>query len=113
VRASEEQALKRVEEKKRTARREATSAPDPRRQLRDARLRVERVEEEVAALEQEVDKLTRTLDDPGLYTRVGGVEEARRLGARLDSLRSRLDEALAAWERETAALETLERAMVS
>jgi ATP-binding cassette subfamily F protein 3 len=113
VRASEEQALKRVEEKKRTARREATSAPDPRRQLRDARLRVERVEEEVAALEQEVDTLTRTLDDPGLYTRVGGVEEARRLGARLDSLRSRLDEALAAWERETAALETLERAMVS
>jgi ATP-binding cassette subfamily F protein 3 len=85
VRASEEQALKRVEEKKRTARREATSAPDPRRQLRDARLRVERVEEEVAALEQEVDTLTRTLDDPGLYTRVGGVEEARRLGARLDS----------------------------
>jgi ATP-binding cassette, subfamily F, member 3 len=113
VRASEEQALKRVEEKKRTARREATRAPDPRRQLRDARLRVERTEQEVAMLEQEVDELTRTLDDPGLYTKAGGVEEARRLGARLDSLRSRLDEALAAWERETAALETLERATVS
>jgi hypothetical protein len=113
VLASEEQALRRVEEKKRTARRDAASAPDPRRKLRDARLRVERAEREVALLEQEVNEATRALDDPGLYTKVSGVAEARRLGARLDSLRSRLDEALVAWERETAALETLERAMVS
>ena len=113
VRAAETQALRRVEEKKRTARREATSAPDPRRQLRDARARTERAEEDVATLEREVGDLTRTLDDPGLYTKTGGVGEAHRLGARLDSLRSRLDEALAAWERETAALETLERATVS
>jgi ATP-binding cassette subfamily F protein 3 len=113
VRAAEEQALKRVEEKKRTARRDAAGAPDPRRKLRDARLRAERAEQEVASFEQEVNELTHTLNDPGLYTKVGGVEEARRLGARLDSLRSRLDEALAAWERETAALETLERATVS
>jgi len=113
VRAAETQALRRVEEKKRTARREATSAPDPRRQLRDARARTERAEEDVATLEREVGDLTRTLDDPGLYTKTGGVGEAHRLGARLDSLRSRLDEALAAWERETTALETLERATVS
>jgi ATP-binding cassette subfamily F protein 3 len=113
VLASEEQALRRVEEKKRTARRDAASAPDPRRKLRDARLRVERAEREVALLEQEVNEATRALDDPGLYTKVSGVAEARRLGARLDSLQSRLDEALVAWERETAALETLERAMVS
>ena len=113
VRTAEEQALKRVEEKKRTARHGATSAPDPRRQLRDARARAERAEQDVAMLEQEMDELTRTLDDPGLYTKSGGVAEARRLGARLDSLRSRLDEALAAWERDTAALEALERAMVS
>jgi ATP-binding cassette subfamily F protein 3 len=113
VRASEQQALKRVEEKKRTARRETTSAPDPRRQLRDARTRTERAEAEVTTLEQQVGEVTRTLDDPGLYTKAGGVEEARRLGARLDSLRMQLDEALAAWERETAALEALERATVS
>jgi ATP-binding cassette subfamily F protein 3 len=113
VRAAEDQALRRVEEKKRTARREQAGAPDPRRQLRDARMRTERAEQEVATLEQQVGELTRTLDDPGLYTKAGGVEEAHRLGARLDSLRMELDEALAAWERETAALEALERATVS
>ena len=113
VRAAEDQALRRVEEKKRTARREQAGAPDPRRQLRDARQRTERTEQAVATLEQQVEEVTRTLEDPGLYTKAGGVEEARRLGARLDSLRLQLDEALAAWERETAALEALERATVS
>ena len=113
VRASEDQALRRVEEKKRTARREQASAPDPRRQLRDARGRSERAEQEVATLEREVEELTRTLDDPALYTKAGGVQEAHRLGARLDSLRMRLDKALAAWEQETTTLEALERATVS
>jgi ATP-binding cassette subfamily F protein 3 len=113
ARAAEDQALRRVEEKKRTARREQVRAPDPRRQLRDARQRTERAEQVVAAVEQQVEEVTRTLEDPGLYTKAGGVEEARRLGARLDSLRLELDEALAAWERETAALEALERATVS
>ncbi|HET9684408.1 MAG TPA: ABC-F family ATP-binding cassette domain-containing protein [Gemmatimonadaceae bacterium] len=113
VRATEEQALRRMEEKKRTARRESSATPDPRRQLRDARARAERAEAEVEALEGEVEALMNTLEDPGLYTKAGGVEEAHRLGARLDSLRTRLDEALAAWERETAALEALERATVS
>ena len=113
VRAAEDQALRRVEEKKRTARREQGSAPDPRRQLRDARQRTERVEQQVATLEQQVEELTRTLDDPALYTKASGVQDAHRLGARLDSLRTELDEALAAWERETAALEALERATVS
>ena len=114
VRAAEEQALRRVEEKKRTARRESTgSAPDARRQLRDARTRAERAEQQVEVLEREVEELTRTLEDPRLYTRADGVEEAHRLGARLDSLRARLDDALAAWERETAALEALERTTVS
>jgi len=113
IRATEEQALRRVEEKKRTARRDSSSAPDPRRQLRDVRARIERAEADVAALEGEVEAVTRTLEDPGLYTRADGVEEAHRLGVQLDSLRTRLDEALAAWERETAALEALERATVS
>jgi ATP-binding cassette subfamily F protein 3 len=113
VRAAEREALRRVEEKKRTARRETTGAPDMRRQLREARARTERIEQEVAALEQQVETLTRTLEDPGLYTKPGGVEEAHQLGARLDSLRKQLDEALAAWEEQTAALEALEGAMVS
>jgi ATP-binding cassette subfamily F protein 3 len=111
VRASEELALRRVAEKKRTTRREERSAgADPRRQLRQARERTERVEREVAELEAEVTALTTQLEDPELYTRVGGVEEANRLGARLEALRSQLDLALATWEEETASLESLERA---
>jgi ATP-binding cassette subfamily F protein 3 len=111
VRAAEELALRRVAEKKRTARLEERSAsPDPRRQLRQARERAERAEREVTELEAEVSTLTATLDDPELYTRPSGVEEATRLGARLETLRSRLEVALTTWEEETASLESLERA---
>jgi ATP-binding cassette subfamily F protein 3 len=110
VRAAEEEALRRVEEKKRTARREERAAPtNTRRQLRQAQERVARTEQEVAELEQEVSTLTATLDDPELYTRPNGVQEANQLGVRLDQLRARLDLALASWEQETAALESLER----
>ena len=110
VRAAEEVALRRVDEKKRTARRDERSASsDGRRQLRQAQERTERAEREVAELEQQVTALMATLDDPELYTRPGGVQEANRLGARLETLRARLDTALATWEQETATLESLER----
>jgi len=100
-----------VAEKKRTTRHEERpTASDPRRQLRQARERAARAELDVAALEEEVSTLAATLDDPGLYTRPGGVEEANRLGARLEALRTRLDHALATWEAETTSLESLERA---
>jgi regulator of replication initiation timing len=81
--------------------------------LRQAQERAARAEREVAELEQEVTTLTATLDDPELYTRAGGVQEANQLGVRLDKLRARLDIALATWERETAALESLERETTS
>ncbi|MEO6527136.1 MAG: ABC-F family ATP-binding cassette domain-containing protein [Gemmatimonadaceae bacterium] len=111
VRASEEVALRRMDEKKRTARREERPATgDARRALRQAQERAAIAERAVAELEKEVTTLTATLDDPELYTRPRGVEEAHRLGARLDTLRTRLDAALATWEQETAALEKLERA---
>src|SRR5688500_813299 len=114
VRAAEEVALRRVDEKKRTARREERPASgNVRRQLRHAQERAERAEREVAELEQQVTALTATLDDPELYTRPGGVQEANRLGARLETLRGRLDAALATWEQETAALESLERETTS
>jgi ATP-binding cassette subfamily F protein 3 len=115
VRASEELALRRVDEKKRTTRRDeqrSTSA-DARRQLRQAQDRAARAEREVAELEREVHAVTAALDDPALYTRPNGVAEASRLGARLDALREQLDAALAAWEQDTASLESLERATAS
>jgi len=114
VRASEEVALRRMDEKKRTARREERpSTSDARRTLRQAQERTALAERAVAELEQEVTKVTATLDDPGLYTRAGGVEEAHRLGSRLDTLRGKLDAALATWEQETGALEQLERSTTS
>jgi hypothetical protein len=110
VRAAEEVALRRVDEKKRTARREERPASsDVRRQLRQAQERAARAERDVEELEQEVTALTVTLEDPELYTRPAGVQEANRLGVRLDTLRGQLDAALSAWEQETAALEALER----
>ena len=111
VRASEEVALRRVDEKKRTARREERKdgGQDPRKALRQARDKAAAAERDVEALEGVVSGLTHTLEDPGLYTRPGGVEEAHRLGMELDQARVKLDAALAVWERETAALESLER----
>ena len=111
VRASEEVALRRVNEKKRTAHREARpNHEDPRKALKAARERADKVECEVAELEGEVLRLTTTLDDPELYTRSNGVQQAQKLGTELDKYRVRLDRALAAWEKETASLELLERA---
>ena len=117
VRASEEVALRRVEEKKKTARhaeQRGGSAPakgkdDPRKVLRSARESTSQAERAVAELEAEVGALTHTLDDPELYTRPDGVQKAHSLGVQLDTVRARLDRALAAWERETDALEALER----
>ena len=98
-------------EKKRTARREERPAgSDPRKALKQARERANAAEREVAQLESEVSRLTKTLDDPELYTRTNGVQQAHRLGTELDKVRARLDRALSAWEEETAVLESLERA---
>ncbi len=114
VRASEEVALRRVDEKKRTSRRdERPKGEDPRKALKQARERADRAEKSVAELEGEVSKLTTTLDDPELYTKSNGVERAHKLGAELDKVRVKLDRALASWEQETATLETLERATTS
>ncbi len=110
VRASEEQALRRVDEKKRTQRRDERPArEDVRRALRQARERAERAESSVSELEAAVHSLTVTLDDPELYTRPDGVASARALGNQLDQARGRLDKGLAEWESATAQLEALER----
>ncbi|MFL5606435.1 MAG: ATP-binding cassette domain-containing protein, partial [Gemmatimonadaceae bacterium] len=115
VRASEEIALRRVDEKKRTASKQERSTTDvdsQRRSLRQARDRAAEAERKVSEIDGQITTLTTTLDDPELYTKPDGVERAHKLGAQLDTLRARLDKALAAWEQETAALEALERATV-
>ena len=110
VRASEEVALRRMDEKKRTARRDEKNAvEDPRKAMRTARERAEKAEREVAEVEAQVTRITVQLDDPELYTKRGGVEQAHKLGMELEKLKKRLDRALAAWEQDTASLESLER----
>ncbi len=111
VRASEEVALRRVDEKKRTSRRdERPNQEDPRKALKLARQRADKAEREVDELEGEVSRLVTTLDDPELYTRPNGVQQAHKLGTELEKVRTRLDRALALWEKETASLESFERA---
>jgi ATP-binding cassette, subfamily F, member 3 len=115
VRASEEVALRRVAEKKKThppdaARGAGSRQNDVKKALRTARDSAARAEEVVSQLDGEVSRLAQTLEDPELYTKPDGVERAHKLGKELDTLRARLDRALAAWEQETAALEALERA---
>ena len=114
VRAAEEVALRRVDEKKRTASKQDRASSSgvgdvERKTLKQARERAADAERKVSELDGEITTVTTTLDDPELYTKAGGVEQAHKLGARLDGLRARLDKALATWERETAALEKLER----
>jgi ATP-binding cassette subfamily F protein 3 len=115
VRAAEEVALRRVEERKRTSRKEgraAGSRGDQRKALGQARERAAEAERIVSEIDGEITVLTTRLDDPELYTTPAGVDEAHKLGTRLDALRAKLDSALATWEQQTAKLEELERTAV-
>ncbi len=106
VKAAEEEALRRVEEKKKTARRE-DAGRDARKTLRAAKQRVTELEERIQTLEQRTAALTAELEDPELYTKPSGVTRARELGAELDRLKAELETALEAWTEATEALDTL------
>jgi ATP-binding cassette subfamily F protein 3 len=109
VRASEEEALRRVQERKRT-RQEPSNSRDSKDKTaaRKARQAVEEVEKRVAALEQQVSALSAELEDPALYTSASGPQRAHALGAQLDKVRDSLDRALAEWTRLTEAAELAE-----
>ncbi len=108
VRAAEDEALARVQERKRVAaQREREAKTDPRRERRAAERELADAEAEVARLEAAVASLTAALEDPDLYTRPDGVAEARRLGADLDARRRDLDAALARWTAATERAEAL------
>lgn len=119
VRAAEESSLRRVHERQKVARQARgdavagrsadahLSSKDTRRQQRAAQRELEQAEARISELEAEVARITAALEDPSLYTRAGGVEEATRLGAELERARIELDAAFARW---TAATETVEAA---
>ena len=106
IRASEEEALRRVDERRRTERREQRDK-SARTALRSARARVDELETQIQTGEREIAEITTKLEDPGLYAANDGISVARALGARLDSLKAELDALLAEWGAATEALETL------
>jgi ATP-binding cassette subfamily F protein 3 len=106
VRAAEEEALRRVQEKKKTVRRD-DAGREERNQLRSAQRRVAELEAEIQEMENRIEAISRELEDPELYTRSDGVKQAGELGAELERLKPRLERALEAWGTASEALDTL------
>jgi ATP-binding cassette subfamily F protein 3 len=113
VRASEDEALRRVQEKKKTARRAETgrdgrdSPREMKNALGGAQRRVAELEARIQELESETQRLTAELEDPELYTKPTGVTRAKELGASLDELKQKLERTLDEWATATEALDTL------
>ena len=105
VAAAEQEALRRVKERK-TMRRKETEGDQLKAVLRDTRRQVEKSEREVAVLERKVAELTALLEDPELYTTREGTAKSLVAGKELDDARCELDEAIDRW---TAATERAEQ----
>lgn len=100
VAAAEQEALRRVKERKTTRRREV-QGDDTRVALKELRRKVEDSEQEVAALESKVAELTALLEDPELYTTRQGTERSLLAGKELDVVRKKLDLAIEKWTTAT------------
>ena len=112
VRAAEDEALRRVHERQKLARtgaRGKSTAGDRRRQLKSAEEELARLELRVAELEGKVATVTAALEDPALYTRANGIDDARKLGIDLDVAKRELDQTLAEWTRVSENLEAVTR----
>jgi ATP-binding cassette, subfamily F, member 3 len=105
IAASEQEALRRVKERK-TTRRQEVKGDDTRTALRALRQQVERCEKDVAALERKTAELTALLEDPELYTSRDGTARSLVAGKELDEVRRQLDAAIERW---TAATEKAEQ----
>jgi ATP-binding cassette subfamily F protein 3 len=106
VQAAEEEALRRVQEKKKTARREDTGR-ESRATLRNAQKRVSDLEAEIQTLESKIGSLSHELEDPELYTKPSGVQRAREMGNDLEKQKRSLERALEEWGNATDALDAL------
>ena len=109
VQAAEDEALRRVQERKRTASVEATRR-DNREAIREAQRRVSELERRIQAREAEINELTTRLEDPELYTRADNAAEATRLGAALERAKDALDGDIAEWSTATDSLDALAKA---
>jgi ATP-binding cassette, subfamily F, member 3 len=106
VKAAEEEALRRVQERKKTARRDEVGR-DERDARRSARRRVNALETTISSLETRIDELTRTLEDPELYTQTKGPIRATVLGTELERLKRELERTLEDWGSASEALDAL------
>jgi ATP-binding cassette subfamily F protein 3 len=106
VALAEQEALRKLREKKSTQRR-PLSADETRSNLREARRQVEDAEREIATLEESVARLTKVLEDPELYTSREGTEKSLVAGKELEELRRKLDAAIEKWTNLTEKAERL------
>ena len=99
VRAAEEASLRKVHERQKLAKKkeEPPSPKDERRKQRVAQRELEQVEARIEELESGIAAISGKLEDPDLYTRAGGVEEAKRLGEELERLKTELESSFAKW----------------
>jgi ATP-binding cassette subfamily F protein 3 len=105
VAAQEDEALRRVKEKKQTR---THDAPKPdRNAARNAERELTAAEAEVAACEARVEAVRAQLEDPSRYATPDGARDATRIGRELEAARAALDAALARWERAGAAVDAL------
>lgn len=109
VAAAEQEALRRVRERKAT-RRQETRGDDLKTAIREARREVEKCEMEVVPLERKVAELTAILEEPELYTTREGVAKSLIAGEELDKARRQLDSAIERW---TAATERVEQMSIT
>jgi ATP-binding cassette, subfamily F, member 3 len=108
VAAAEEEAIRKVKDRKQSRR----ELPEPDRRERDRR-RAERAvaeaEAEVTAWEERVELVRAALEDPHLYLTPDGARRASELGRDLEAARVGLEEAFARWESATrSAAESVE-----
>jgi ATP-binding cassette, subfamily F, member 3 len=97
VAAAEEEALRRVHERKQTRRSDESRKREQTAQ-RAARKALDAAEARVAECESRVEKIRRRLEDPALYATQEGAAEAGALGKELEVARAELDRALEQWE---------------
>ncbi len=97
VAASEEEALRRVHERKQT-RRTGDGRKTAQKARRSAQRAIEEAEARVTACEARVAQIRIQLEDPELYASPAGAHRAHALGAELDAARAELELALREWE---------------
>ena len=109
VRAKEEEALRKMHERKKLAKQKELPPPSTRdveRRQRAAQRAIQEEEARIATLEDRVATIAAALDDPDLYTRANGVEEAKRLGEELERVKRELEAAIERWTVATESVES-------